>query len=70
MLRLLAMVVQDERVRSRIGDPNVSAQELEELDSARCCGEQLDGAGRNFVRMLAQNDRSSCMPAIARSSKS
>jgi F0F1-type ATP synthase delta subunit len=46
-----------------IGDPNVSAQELESLILG-VCGEQLDGAGRNFVQMLAQNDRLTVIPAI------
>jgi len=62
-LRLLEMVVQDTRVAASIGDPNVSAQELESLILG-VCGEQLDGAGRNFVQMLAQNDRLTVIPAI------
>jgi F-type H+-transporting ATPase subunit delta len=63
MLRLLEIVVADERVARCIGDPNVSGQELESLVLG-VCGEQLDGAGRNFVQVLVSNDRLAVVPAI------
>ena len=63
MLRLLDVVVRDERVARCIGDPNVSGQQLESLVLG-VCGEQLDGAGRNFVQVLIDNDRLAVMPAI------
>jgi F-type H+-transporting ATPase subunit delta len=64
MLRLLDIVVRDERVARCIGDPNVSGQQLERLVLG-VCGEQLDGEGRNFVQVLISNDRLAVMPAIA-----
>ena len=63
MLRLLDMVVRDERVALSIGDPNVTGQQLEGLILG-ICGEQLDGAGRNFVQVLVHNDRLTVVPAI------
>ncbi len=63
MLRLLDIVVRDERVARCIGDPNVNGQRLEGLILG-ICGEQLDGAGRNFVQLLVHNDRLTVVPAI------
>lgn len=63
MLRLLDIVVQDERVARCLGDPKVSGQQLESLILG-VCGEQLDGAGRNFVQVLVHNDRLTVVPAI------
>jgi F-type H+-transporting ATPase subunit delta len=63
MLRLLDIVVRDERVARCIGDPKVSSQQLEGLILG-ICGEQLDGAGRNFVQVLIHNDRLAVVPAI------
>ena len=63
MLRLLDMIVEDERVARCIGDPKVSGQQLEGLVRG-ICGEQLDGAGRNFVQVLVHNDRLTAVPAI------
>ena len=63
MLRLIDLVVRDERVARCISDPNVSAQQLEQLVLG-VGGEQLDGAGRNFVQVLISNDRLVAVPAI------
>lgn len=63
MLRLLDIVVRDERVAVCIGDPNVTGQQLEGLVLG-ICGEQLDGAGRNLVQVLVHNDRLTVVPAI------
>src|SRR5437762_2338121 len=63
MLRLIDLVVRDERVARCIGDPNVSGQQLEQLVLG-VGGEQLDGAGRNFVQILISNDRLAVVPAI------
>lgn len=56
MLELLEAVIEDANVGRAIGDPNVSAQQLEALILG-VCGERLDGAGRNFVQVLAHNNR-------------
>ena len=63
MLNLLDTVVRDARVEARIGDPNVSGQQLENLILG-ICGAQLDGAGRNFVQLLVSNDRLTVVPEI------
>ena len=63
MLHLLEMVVQDEHIARGIGDPNWTGQQLESLVLG-VCGEQLDGAGRNFVQVLVHNDRLGVVPAI------
>ena len=63
MLRLLDIVVRDERIARSIDDPNVTGQQLEGLILG-ICGEQLDGAGRNFVQVLVHNDRLAVVPEI------
>ena len=63
MLALLELVVTDEQVARCIGDPNLSSRQLASLVLG-VCGEQLDGAGRNFVQVLVDNDRLGVMPAI------
>ena len=63
MLHLLDLVVQDEHIARGIGDPNFTNRQLEKLVLG-VCGEQLDGAGRNFVQVLVDNDRLGVVPAI------
>ncbi len=63
MLHLLEIVVQDERIAHAIGDPNLSSRQLESVVLG-VCGGQLDGAGRNFVQVLVNNDRLGVVPAI------
>jgi F-type H+-transporting ATPase subunit delta len=63
MLALLEAVVQNADIARAIGDPNVSGQQLESVILG-VCGEQLDGAGRNFVQVLTHNDRLTLVPEI------
>lgn len=56
MLVLLELVVNNEQVARCIGDPNFTSQQLEDL-LLGICGQQLDGAGRNFVQVLLHNGR-------------
>lgn len=63
MLHLLEMVVQDERIARGIVDPNWTGRQLESVVLG-VCGEQLDGAARNFVQVLVDNDRLGVVPAI------
>jgi F-type H+-transporting ATPase subunit delta len=63
MLHFLEVVVQNESVARGIVDPNLTGQQLESLVLG-VCGEQLDGAGRNFVQVLVDNDRLGVVPAI------
>lgn len=63
MMVLLDLVVRDAAVARCIRDPNVSAEKLQGLILG-VCGEQLDGAGRNFVQVLQHNNRLSLLPEI------
>jgi len=63
MLELLELVTQNEDAARCIGDPNVSAQQLESMILG-ACGERLDGAGRNFAQVLVHNDRLGVVPEI------
>jgi F-type H+-transporting ATPase subunit delta len=63
MLELIDVVVGDENVAPRIGDPNVSEQALEGLILG-IAGERLDGQGRNLVQVLVQNGRLDLVPHI------
>ena len=63
MLRLLDLVVQDAAVAGSISDPNVNSEKLQGLILG-VCGEQLDGAGRNFVQVLEHNNRLTLLPEI------
>ena len=63
MQTFLERVIKDEQVERCISNPNVSGRQLESLVLG-VCGEQLDGAGRNFVQVLVDNDRLGVMPEI------
>lgn len=63
MLALLDTVVRDTRVRACVGDPNVSAQELEGLILG-VIGDKLDGLGRNLLQALIRNRRLAIVPQI------
>lgn len=63
MLALVEAVVVDPRVKARIGDPNVSAKDLEGLILG-VAGSRLDGAGRNLVQVLVENGRIGLVPEI------
>lgn len=56
MLALLAAVAGDPQVRACINNPNFSTQQIENLILG-IAGAKLDGTGRNFVQVLAQNRR-------------
>ena len=62
-LSMLEALVKDPQVAALIGDPNVSAQQLETLILG-VAGEDVDGAGRNFVQVLIANDRLGLLPEI------
>jgi F-type H+-transporting ATPase subunit delta len=63
MLEVLDTVVGDERIRVRIADPNVSAQQLESLILG-VIGDSVDGAGRNLLQVLIVNDRLTLLAEI------
>jgi len=56
MLRSLALVADDERVRQAISDPNLSSAQVAGMFIAILSG-RLDAGAENFVRVLADNGR-------------
>lgn len=64
-LALLAAVMSDERMHAIDLNPRVERDALAAL-VIDICGERLDDAGRNFVRVLAENRRMPVLPEIAR----
>ena len=56
MLSALAQVSADARVRTEIGDPSRSAEQVSGLFLSILAG-KLDGDAENFVRVLAENGR-------------
>src|SRR5262245_47746301 len=61
MLRALALVSQDQRVRAAVGDPNLPDAKVAGLFISIL---SLTGEGENFVRVLAQNGRLALLPEI------
>ena len=62
-LDLLATLVAHPDLAQVVRDPRRTRSELAELVTA-IAGERLDAAGRNFVRLLAENRRLALLPAI------
>lgn len=63
MLHSLALVATDERVRQAISDPNFSSAQVAGMFIGILSG-KLDGAGENFVRVLADNGRLELLPEV------
>ncbi|HKQ28866.1 MAG TPA: F0F1 ATP synthase subunit delta [Burkholderiales bacterium] len=63
MLDALAAVSLDERVREAVADPGRSEAQVAGLFISLLAG-KLNGAGENFVRVLAENSRLNLLPAI------
>jgi F-type H+-transporting ATPase subunit delta len=61
MLRTLALVSQDQRVRAAVSDPNLPDAKVAGLFISIL---SLTGEGENFVRVLAQNGRLALLPEI------
>jgi len=64
-LHVAAVVVNDPRVRTLLGNPHVTPEELAQLLSS-IAGPGLGQQGINFVRTLAANRRLGYLPEIAR----
>jgi len=62
-LALLDSVIGDPLVQERIGNPKVSAHQLEGLIIG-VAGSHIDGAARNLVQVLIANGRLDVMPQI------
>lgn len=63
MLAALALIAEDGRVRSVIGDPKLSDAQVAGLFIAVLAG-RLDAAAENLVRVLASNGRLELLPEI------
>jgi F-type H+-transporting ATPase subunit delta len=63
MLRALALVAADERVRAAVADPSLSDAQAAGLFISILAG-KLDGEAENFVRVLAENGRLELLPEI------
>ena len=64
MLELLAMVSNDASMKGLIANPKVSSAQLASL-IIDVCGDALSETGRNFVRVLAENQRLASASDIA-----
>ncbi|HFD79704.1 MAG TPA: F0F1 ATP synthase subunit delta [Gammaproteobacteria bacterium] len=62
-LALMAMVVRDASVRKLLDDPRLTRADAAEL-VIRACGEDIDEAASNLLRVLAENGRLEQLPMI------
>ncbi len=65
MLALLALLVQDPDMARVIRDPLFDREQLTGL-IIEICDERLNNEGRNLVRLLVQNGRTTLLPEVAR----
>ncbi|TVQ70483.1 MAG: F0F1 ATP synthase subunit delta [Oceanospirillales bacterium] len=56
MLALTAIIVNDSDMKRVLGTPSLSAEQKAELIIS-VCGKKLDDAGKNFIYLLAENNR-------------
>ncbi|MEW6353439.1 MAG: F0F1 ATP synthase subunit delta [Pseudomonadota bacterium] len=64
MLQFAAAVVSNEQLRALIGNPRVRPRQLTNL-VLEVCGDKLNAAGRNFIKLLIENRRLNVLPEIA-----
>jgi len=64
MLQLVAMVTEDSTMKALIGNPGVQRDRLVGL-IIDICGDNLNGAGKNFLRVLGENKRLNVLTEIA-----
>jgi F-type H+-transporting ATPase subunit delta len=65
MLQLMAGVVQDSQIEGVIGNPTVDRHAVAAF-LVDLGGDRLSPEGRNFVKLLAENQRLAVLPAISR----
>lgn len=63
-LGLLAAVVQDPTVQALLDNPRLTREQRAEL-LIKICSDKLDQAGKNLVKLLAENGRLKALPEIA-----
>ena len=64
LLEIAATVARDERFAALLGNPKVTTLALADF-VLEIAGDKADDHGRNFVRLLAQNQRLALLPEIA-----
>ncbi len=64
MLKLVAVVADDKRIRTLLGNPEVSAKRLGEL-LLDICGDKLSNEGRNFILLLVESKRVEVLPEVS-----
>ncbi|MFO7593587.1 MAG: F0F1 ATP synthase subunit delta [Pseudomonadota bacterium] len=64
MLQYAAAVAADEEMVAVIDSPRFDDSQLADL-FIEICGEKLNDAGKNMIRVLAENDRLSVLPEVA-----
>ena len=64
MLRFLALVVNDERIRIISDSPSVSAKQFSEL-LLDICKNKLNGQNRNFIFLIVENGRVNVLPQVS-----
>lgn len=64
MLQLIAAVSSDALMQDMIGNPSVERQKVIDIIIG-VCAEQLNEAGKNFVKVLAENNRLNVVNEIA-----
>ena len=64
MLSFCAAVADDATMQAALDQPSLNWQQSAELFN-EVCGDQLNDQGKNFIKMLAENDRISLLPDIA-----
>jgi F-type H+-transporting ATPase subunit delta len=62
-LAFIAAVYQNPQMQTAIGNPEVTANDVERLMLA-ICGERIDGAARNMIQLLVRNRRLAVLAQI------
>lgn len=64
MLTFMAAVAHDPTMRAVLDSPRLSQQQAADLFIS-VCEEQINARGKNFIKLLAENDRLTLLPEIA-----
>lgn len=64
MLHFAAAVADNATMREAIDSPSLTVTQLADM-FIQVCGEHLDDQGKNFIRLLTENDRLLALPEVA-----
>jgi len=64
MLNFMAMVAHDSTMRAVLDSPKLSQQQTADV-FITVCNEHVNEGGKNFINLLAENDRITLLPEIA-----